>query len=76
MIASGTHTPGVDAGDFRLPVGTAVRFERAAEALRPVMSTYAARGSNTLLWAGAINWRLPSRAQIWISLDAGPIEIT
>lgn len=75
MIVSGTHTPGVSAADFRLPAGTALRFERAAERLCPVMATYAARDSDTVLWAGAINWRLPSRAQIWISLDAGPIEI-
>lgn len=76
MIVSGSHTPGVKATDFRLPTGTALRFERAAEALRPVLSTYAARDSDAVLWAGAINWRLPSRAQIWISLDAGPIEVT
>ena len=75
MIVSGSHSPGISAEDFRLPIGTALRFERAAEALRPALSTYAARDSDALLWAGAINWRLPSRAQIWISLGAGPIEV-
>jgi len=75
VIVSGSHAPGVSADDFRLPAGTALRFERAAEALRPIMSTYAARDSDAVLWAGAINWRLPSRTQIWISLDAGPIEV-
>ncbi len=75
MIVSGTHTSGVSVENFRLPAGTALRFERAAEVLRPVMSAYAARDSDATLWAGSINWRLPSRAQIWISLEAGPIEV-
>jgi len=75
MIDSGSHTPGIDAADFGLPAGTALRFERSAAALRPILSTYAVFDSDPALWTAARNWRLHGWTQIWIGLDAGAIDV-
>ncbi|WP_374405324.1 hypothetical protein [Pelagerythrobacter sp.] len=40
MIESGSHTPGVDPADFRLPDGTALRYERSAPALEGLVGDY------------------------------------
>ena len=69
MIESGTHAPGVAAGDFRLPPSTALRYERPAEALRPFFPSYAVLDSDPAVFAGTVSWMLPNWAMIRIVLD-------
>lgn len=76
MIESGSHAPGVRSADFGLPAGTALRIERAADALRPVLSSYAVLDSDATLWSGASNWLLPRWAMIWIGLAPDPLDVT
>ncbi|QYE34455.1 helix-turn-helix domain-containing protein [Polymorphobacter sp. PAMC 29334] len=75
MIASGSHAPGIRAADFGLPAGTAMRIERAADALRPVLSSYTVLDSDEALWSGASNWLLPGWAKIWIGLAANSLDV-
>lgn len=70
LIESGTHAPGICAADFGLAVGAALRIERAADALRPVLSSYSVFDSDPVLLAGAQNRMLPGWARIWIALTA------
>ena len=75
MIESGSLSPGVTAGNFGLPAGTALRYERPAEALRPLLPSYAVLDSDTTIWQGPGSWALPGWAQIWIVLTDGPITV-
>lgn len=72
MIVSGSRTPGVDAADFGLPPGTALRYERPAEALRGVVSSYAVFDSDPAVQSGPGTWVLPGWARLWIVLAQKP----
>lgn len=76
MIVSGSHTPGVDAADFRLPAGTALRFEQPAEPLRDVLSSYAVLDSDPAVQSGLGTWILPGWARLWVILAAKPLDVT
>lgn len=67
--------PGVSPDAFRLPHGTALRYERPAPALAALLPSYAVLDSDNSLVDHKINWMLPSWAQIWIQLTAGPITV-
>ena len=75
VIASGSHTVGVSAADFGLPVGTALRYERPAAALRHLFTSYAVLDSEPEYTAGREQWMLPSWAQIWIVMTDAPISV-
>jgi len=75
MIESGSLTPGISASDFALPPGTALRFERPAEALRDYLTSYAVLDSVVEdSWHGT-EWMLPGWAQIWIVMTPEPIRV-
>ena len=77
MIESGTHLAGIAAADFGLPRGTALRYERPAEALRHLFPSYAVLDSDVAMLDPdrRDEWMLPTCAQIWIVLTAGPIHV-
>ena len=68
--------PGVSAHDFRLPEGTALRFERSAPELAGMLPSYAVLDSDLSVVGPVVSWMLPSWARIWIRLTAGPISIS
>lgn len=74
LIESGSHAPGVAGADFGLPGGTALRYERPLEAIRPYVPSYAVLDSNAE-WQGSVEWMLPGWAQIWIVMAAGPVSL-
>jgi len=76
LIDSGSLTPGVSASDFRLPHGTAMRYERPHRALSGFFSTYVALNADMNVYGGAPNWMLPGWAQLWFPLTAGPVTFT
>ena len=76
MIRSGTHTPGITAADFHLPAGTALRYERPIEALRPYFPSYAVLESDPAVFTDPGSWMLPGWAQIWIVLAEPPVGVT
>lgn len=75
MIESGSHVVGVSPDAFGLPAGTALRCERPAPALTAMFPSYAVLDSDPEVRQGAGSWILPSAAQIWIGLEAGPISV-
>ena len=75
LIASGTLTAGISAADFRLPAGTALRCERPADAVRRFVSGYFVMDSVDDYQAPGTEWMLPTCAQIWVVLTAGPISV-
>ncbi len=75
LIKSGTHTPGIAAADFCLPAGTALRYERPAEALRPYFLSYAVLESDPAVFTDPGSWMLPGWAQIWIFLAEPPVGV-
>ena len=75
LIESGTHAPGICAADFGLAAGSALRIERAADALRPILSAYAVFDSDPKAFAGAQNWLLPGWSRIWIGLTADLLDV-
>jgi len=76
LITSGSQTPGIEAADFLLPAGTALRFERPAEPLRAVLSSYAVFDSDAAVQSGPGNWALPGWARLWIVLASNPLDVT
>jgi AraC-like DNA-binding protein len=75
MIESGSLTPGISAGDFGLPPGTALRYESPAAGLREFLTGYAVLDSVvTDDWHGT-EWMLPGWAQIWIVMTPEPITV-
>lgn len=77
VIESGSHTTGISAANFGLPRGTALRYERPAPALQTLFPSYAVLDSNLAMLdpQRPDEWMLPTWAQIWIVLTAGPIHI-
>lgn len=75
MIPSGSLVPGIDPAAFGLPPGTALRYERPAEALRPLVPSYAILDSDPAIWKGPDSWVLPGWAQIWIVLTHGTVTV-
>lgn len=77
MIESGSHTRGISAAAFGLPRGTALRYERPDPALAALFPSYAVLDSDLaeLDPGRPSEWMLPTWAQIWIVLTAGPIHI-
>jgi AraC-like DNA-binding protein len=75
LIDSGTLTPGISATDFHLPPGTALRCERPAETLRWSVGGYFVMDSVSDDRRTGSEWMLPSYAQIWVTLTAGPINV-
>lgn len=69
--------PGVVPEAFGLPRGTAIRYERPAAELLPLLPSYAVLDSDlALLDPDMQSWMLPGWAQIWIRLTAGPISVS
>ncbi|WP_052507966.1 AraC family transcriptional regulator [Sphingomonas hengshuiensis] len=66
----------MQAADFCLPPGTALRYELAADPLRPVLSSYSVLDSDPAVQSGAVNWVLPGWARLWIILAPDPLQIT
>ncbi|QQV77762.1 hypothetical protein H5J25_03005 [Sphingomonas aliaeris] len=75
MIQSGTLTPGIDPADFRLPEGTALRYERPDAALRPLLPSYAVLDPDPTVFKGPNAWMLPGWAQLWIILTPAPVAV-
>lgn len=75
LIDSGTLTPGISAADFHLPPGTALRCERPAEAVRRCVGGYFVMDSASDYQRPGLEWMLPTYAQIWVVLTAGPMNI-
>lgn len=75
MIVSGSHSAGIDAADFRLPPGTALRYEQPALPLRRFFPSYVVLDSVALDPAGRSQWMLPAWGQIWIVLTDGQISV-
>ena len=75
LIDSGSLIPGVSAVDFDLPPGTALRCERPAEAVRRFICGYFVMDSVSDYQRPGLEWMLPSYAQIWVTLTAGPIDV-
>ena len=74
-IESGSHASSLCAADFGLAPGAALRIERADNALRPVLSSYAVFDSDAALFAGAQNRLLPSWAMLWIVRTADLLDV-
>jgi AraC-like DNA-binding protein len=75
MIESGSHTPGVRAADFRLPPGTALRYERPDPALAPFCPSYIVLASEPSPERTS-EWMLPSWGMIWIALVGGRVAVS
>lgn len=75
VIESGSHHPGVAVDAWRIPPGTAVRFERPDPALRPFITAYAVLDSHPILFHNHPSWLLGSPARIWISLNAPDLQV-
>ncbi|MEO5865903.1 MAG: helix-turn-helix domain-containing protein [Sphingomonas sp.] len=75
LIRSGSQTPGIDPDAFRLPPGTAIRYERPADQLASLLPSYAVLDSDPAIWRGRPEWLLPSWAQVWIVLTEGIITV-
>ncbi|MBV8688213.1 MAG: AraC family transcriptional regulator [Alphaproteobacteria bacterium] len=75
MIESGSLTAGIDPGDFRLPPGTALRYERPAPELRDYLTSYAVLDSMVEGTRHGCEWMLPGWAQIWIVMTPEPIRV-
>lgn len=75
MIESGSNVDGIDAAAWRLPLGTALRLERPATPLQPLLPCYAVMDSDRAVYEGPGDWLLPGRAQLWFALDAGPVGV-
>lgn len=75
MIPSGSLAPTIDPAAWALPAGTALRYERPATALRPLVASYAVLDSDPAVWKGPDSWVLPGWAQLWIVLTSGKITV-
>ena len=75
MIPSGSLVPGIDPAGFGLPAGTALRYERPAEALRSLVPSYAVLDSDPAVFQGPHSWLLPDWARLWIVLTTGRITV-
>lgn len=75
MIASGSHTPGIDPADFRLPANAALRYEVPDDALRPYLTDYHVMDSKEPAATHSIERVLPSWAAIRIILAENPITL-
>lgn len=75
MISSGSLVPDIDPASFGLPPGTALRYERPADALRPLVPSYAVLESDPTIWKGPDSWVLPGWAQLWIVLTNGRVTV-
>ena len=75
MIISGSLTPGIRVADFRLPPGTALRYEQPAKPLRGVLSSYAVFDSDAAVQSFPGNWVLPGWARLWIILASNPLDV-
>lgn len=74
LLPSGSLVPGVDADDFGLPPGMALRFERPAEPLRRHLTSYFVMASVEGV-AAPREWMLPGWAMIWILLDPAAVRV-
>jgi len=75
LTESGSNAPGIEPAIFDLAAGTALRVEAAADALRPIFSTYWVFDSDGTTWPGAQNIVLPGWAKIWIGLTTDPLDV-
>jgi AraC-like DNA-binding protein len=75
MIESGSHTPGIDVGQFALPASTAMRWERPDGALEGLIGDYFAFDSEGPGAMGAVEWMLPNWPSIRFVLAENPITI-
>ena len=75
MICSGSLVPGVDPSAFGLPAGTALRYERPADALNGLVASYAVLDSDPAIWTGPDSWLLPGWAQLWFKLTEGTVTV-
>jgi AraC-like DNA-binding protein len=73
MIQSGSHSPGVDAAQFRLRPYTAMRLERPDPALRGLIGDYSVFDSEGPEAMGAVEWLLPNWPSIRFVLAQNPI---
>jgi hypothetical protein len=76
LITSGSHTPDVLASDFKLPPGTALRYERPAAPLCALLPSYSVLDSNAAMHSGPGNWVLPGWAKLWIGPQGTPPEVS
>jgi hypothetical protein len=75
MIESGSHTPGIDAADFKLRAGTAMRWERPHADLEGLVGDYFAFDSEGPEAMGAVEWMLPNWPSIRFALAENPMAI-
>lgn len=71
---SGSLVPGVEAEDFGLPPGMALRFERPAEPLRQHFTSYFVMASIEGV-PPPREWMLPGWAMIWVLLDPAAVRV-
>ncbi|MFD1789829.1 helix-turn-helix domain-containing protein [Sphingomonas floccifaciens] len=76
MIESGSLTPGIDPAAWKLPAGTALRYEMPDARLHPLLPSYAVLDSDPTIWTGPEEWVLPGWAQLWIVLTPAPIAVS
>jgi AraC-like DNA-binding protein len=76
MIESGSLTPGIDPADWRVPAGTALRYEMPDAALRRLLPSYAVLEADPAIWTGPDDWLLPGWSQLWILLTNGPVTVS
>lgn len=74
MIASGSHTPGVDLRGLGMPDFVAIRFEEPAAELKALISDYFVMDSEGPLSLNATTWMLPTGPTIRLTLTDGPIH--
>jgi AraC-like DNA-binding protein len=75
MITSGSHTPGVDPGLFKVPPFAAIRYERPAATLRGLVSDYFVFDSEGPEAQNVTNWMLPTDPVIRLTLTSAPILV-
>jgi AraC-like DNA-binding protein len=75
MVPSGSLTPSIDPAGFCLPAGTALRYERPADALRSLVPSYAVLDSDPTIFKGPHSWVLPGWPQLWIGLTTGKVTV-
>ncbi|WP_375393138.1 helix-turn-helix domain-containing protein [uncultured Sphingomonas sp.] len=76
LIESGSLTPGIDPAAWRVPAGTALRYEVPDPVLRPLLPSYAVIEADPAIWTGPDDWLLPGWAQLWIVLTQGPVAVS
>lgn len=75
-ITSGSLFPGVQADRFRLPPGTAIRYERPAEPLVGFFTAYIALDLDRAVYRNVADWMLPAWGRLCFHVDCPPFSVS